>query len=162
MIELRIDAHQHYWKLDEQINDWPTPDLKRIYMDFLPKDLAGHLKKHQIDQTVVVQAAPNTEETKFLLKMASQHDSIAGVVGWIDLSSELFPMHFADLEKSSKFIGIRPMLQGLEDDRWILRQNVKKNIQILVDKDFPLDLLIYPRHLPYIAELMEEFPTLRA
>ncbi|MEK3890081.1 amidohydrolase family protein [Bacillus sp. FSL K6-3431] len=159
---MRIDAHQHFWKLDEKLNDWPTPDLQAIYKDFLPEDLAVHLKAHHIDKTVLVQAAPLIAETEFLLDLATQYDFIGGVVGWLDMASEQFPVQFAKLTKHPKFIGIRPMLQGLKDDRWVLRPEVKRNIHILVENDFPIDLLIYPKHLPHIVELLKEFPTLRA
>ena len=159
---MRIDAHQHFWKLDENLNDWPTPDLKMIYKDFLPEDLAIHLQEHNTDKTVLIQAAPLIEETEFLLDLATKYDFIGGVVGWIDMSSAQFPEQFARLTSHPKFVGIRPMLQGLEDDQWILRPEVKRNIHILVENDFPIDLLIYPKHLPYIVELLKEFPTLRA
>ncbi len=159
---MRIDAHQHFWKLDENLNDWPTPDLKMIYKDFLPEDLAIHLQEHNTDKTVLIQAAPLIEETEFLLDLATKYDFIGGVVGWIDMSSAQFPEQFARLTSHPKFVGIRPMLQGLEDDQWILRPEVKRNIHILVENDFPIDILIYPKHLPYIVELLKEFPTLRA
>jgi L-fuconolactonase len=31
-----------------------------------------------------------------------------------------------------------------------------------VKDDFPIDILIHPRHLPYILTLLKEFPSLRA
>ena len=64
------------------------------------------------------------------------------------MSSAQFPEQFARLTSHPKFVGIRPMLQGLEDDQWILRPEVKRNIHILVENDFPIDILIYPKHLP--------------
>lgn len=161
-IILRIDAHQHFWDLDTGLNDWPTPDLKAIYKSFLPEDLEQHLQKHRISKTVAVQAAPIVEETEFLLELAAEHESIGGVVGWIDMASNQFPELFERFRGHQKFVGIRPMLQSLDDDQWILKPEVKRNIQILVDQDFPLDILIFPRHLPHIVELLKKFPTLRA
>ena len=159
---MKIDAHQHYWKLENQHTDWPTSDLTAIYHDFLPEDLETHLKKHHIEKTIVVQAAPHFKESEFLLELAEQYDSIGGVVGWIDLSSDQFPDQFAQLNNHPKFVGIRPMLQNMDDDRWILKTKVKKSIKILIENDFPIDLLIYPKHLPVVLELLQEFPTLRA
>ncbi|MCJ7840736.1 amidohydrolase family protein [Lederbergia sp. NSJ-179] len=159
---MRIDAHQHYWQLDNDFTNWPTADLKTIYRDFLPADLEPNLKKHKMDQTIVVQAAPNVKETDFLLELADKNNTIAGVVGWLDLSAANFPEQFTQYREHPKFVGLRPMLQDLSDDRWILRPEVKRNIEILVEDDFPIDLLIYPKHLPHMLELLEEFPTLRA
>jgi L-fuconolactonase len=159
---MKIDAHQHFWRLDTKLNDWPTPDLKKIYRDFLPADLETHLKMHNIKQTIAVQASETIEETEFLLDLADHHEFIGGIVGWIDLSSKEFPNQFERLMKRQKFVGIRPMLQSMREDQWILKPEVKQNIQLLVENDFPMDLLIYPKHLPYIAELLKEFPSLRA
>jgi len=159
---MKIDAHQHYWKIDNHHTDWPTSDLAAIYRNFLPENLEAYLKQHQIDKTIVVQASPHLKENEFLLELAEHHDSIGGVVGWIDLSSEQFPEHFSKFKSHPKFVGIRPMLQGMEDDRWIVRPDVKKNIHLLIANDFPIDILIYPKHLSVIVDLLEEFPTLRA
>lgn len=159
---MRIDSHQHFWELDNPFTNWPTEDLQPIYRDFLPEDLEEHLNKHGIDKTILVQAAPKVDETDFLLQLAENNERIAGVVGWLDLSSDQFPEQFFQYKNHPKFVGIRPMLQDLPDDRWILKEKVKKNIQILVEHDFPIDILIFPRHLPHIIELLDEFPTLRA
>jgi L-fuconolactonase len=32
----RIDAHQHFWRLDRGDYGWLTPDLPTIYRDFTP------------------------------------------------------------------------------------------------------------------------------
>ncbi|MBO0600645.1 amidohydrolase family protein [Sporosarcina sp. E16_3] len=159
---MRIDAHQHFWKLSKNLNDWPTSDSKAIYRDFTPADLEEHLKKHDIHKTVTIQAAPFVEETKFLLDLADQHEFIGGVVGWIDMSSKQFPELFTEFRNHPKFVGIRPMLQNLKDDQWILQPEVKRNISILIEHDFPIDILIYPKHLPHIVTLLKEFPSLRA
>lgn len=84
---MRMDAHQHYWKISRGDYGWITPDVSTLYRDFLEEDLARHLKRADIDKTIVVQAAPTMEETEFILSLSDQSDSIAGVVGWIDLAS---------------------------------------------------------------------------
>jgi L-fuconolactonase len=33
---VRIDAHQHYWRIDRGDYGWLTPALGAIYRDFLP------------------------------------------------------------------------------------------------------------------------------
>lgn len=120
------------------------------------------LTQHGIDKTIVIQAAPTIEETDYLLELYQQHDFIAGVVGWIDMDAPSFAGDYERLRKKPGFIGIRPMLQDIADDRWILRPRVMDNIGKLLEDDFPLDILIQPRHLPVIAELLESFPKLRA
>jgi L-fuconolactonase len=70
---MRIDAHQHYWKLERGDYDWMSaPAVASIRRDFLPDDLAPALQKHRIDRTIVVQAAATVAETDFLLEVAGQ------------------------------------------------------------------------------------------
>jgi L-fuconolactonase len=159
---MRIDSHQHFWKLARGDYDWLTPDFSVLYQDYLPEDLSQHLQPFRIDKTILVQAAPTIAETEFLLELYEQNEFIAGVVGWLDMESPSFASEYRRLRSHKGFVGIRPMLQDLEDDKWILRKSVLKNIELLVEDDFPIDLLIYPHHLPTIIQLLEVFPSLRA
>jgi L-fuconolactonase len=159
---IRIDSHQHFWKLCRKDYGWLKPEQEILYRDYLPQDLEPILREHEIEYTIVVQAAPSIEETEFLLGLYKQHEFIAGVVGWLDLASPHFKEQFDHFLRHDGFIGIRPMLQDLKDEKWILRSEVKKNIEHLINEDFPIDILIYPRHLPVILELLQEFPQLRA
>ncbi|WP_409367783.1 amidohydrolase family protein [Lysinibacillus sp. 38-6] len=156
-----IDSHQHFWKLSRNDYKWLTEDLLELYRDFMPNDLYPILNEHQIDKTIVVQAAPTIEETLFLLTLFDKYDWIAGVVGWLDLSAANFQQHFEALLRHPGFVGVRPMLQDLPEDDWILRPEVLKNVDLLVQHDVPLDLLIKPRHFPYILELLKLCPNLR-
>ena len=156
-----IDSHQHFWKLSRNDYKWLTEDLLELYRDFMPNDLYPILNEHQIDKTIVVQAAPTVEETLFLLTLFEKYDWIAGVVGWLDFSSVNFQQNFEVLLRHPGFVGVRPMLQDLHEDDWILRPDVLKNVELLVQHDVPLDLLIKPRHIPYILELLKLFPKLR-
>jgi L-fuconolactonase len=160
-IFLKIDAHQHFWLVERCDYSWLTPERGILYRDYLPHDLTPLLQENQIDYTVVVQAAPTIAETEYLLDLYEKNESIAGVVGWIDLASVDFKVNFKRLLEHPGFVGLRPMLQDLKDDRWILQPQVKENIHLLLEADFPLDILIYPRHLSHILELLDEFPTLR-
>ena len=161
VLNMIIDSHQHFWKLSRNDYKWLTEDLLELYRDFMPNDLYPILNEHQIDKTIVVQAAPTIEETLFLLTLFDKYDWIAGVVGWLDLSAVNFQQHFEALLRHPGFVGVRPMLQDLHEDDWILRPEVLKNLELLVQHDVPLDLLIKPRHFPYILELLKLCPKLR-
>ena len=136
--------------------------MTTLYRDYLPEDLKPSLESHQIDKTVLVQAAPTVAETDFLLELAARHDFIAGVVGWLDLESSDFPRLFEHYSRQHKFIGLRPMLEELPDDDWILRPRVTDALRIIAQMDFPFDFLVHPRHLPYVTKVLEEVAGLRA
>ncbi|NEU30199.1 amidohydrolase family protein [bacterium LRH843] len=159
---MKIDSHQHFWKLSRGDYGWLKPEMEVLYRDYFPEDLIPHLQEHEISKTIVVQAAPTMEETEFLLDLYEKTDFIAGVVGWIDLESDEFSKHYRRFRQHKGFVGLRPMLHDISDDRWILRPKVMEHLKLLVEEDFPLDILIFPRHLPHILELLDELPGLRA
>lgn len=159
---MRIDGHQHFWKLDRGDYRWMSPALTKLYRDYLPTDLFPHLAKHHIDGTIVVQAADTVEETEFLLQLAAENEFIAGVVGWLDLESPDFARHFEHYRRNSKLVGLRPMLQDLPDDAWITRPNVLRSLRIIAEADFAFDFLTHPRHLPYVMKALDEVGPMRA
>ncbi|OGX68159.1 MAG: hypothetical protein A2189_04000 [Paenibacillus sp. RIFOXYA1_FULL_44_5] len=158
---MRIDAHQHYWKTERGDYGWLTPEQGILYADYMPEQLHETRMHFGFDRTIVVQAAPTLEETEFLLSLYDKYDSIAGVVGWLDLDSPQFEEQYAKFRKHDGFVGFRPMLQDLPDS-WILRPQVLKNLEVVVRDEFPLDLQLRPRHLPHMLEALRIFPTIRA
>lgn len=159
---MRIDSHQHYWKADRGDYHWMSPAVAILCRDHLPADLLPSLQRHNIDKTILVQAAQTVAETDFLLDLAANDDTIAGVVGWLDMDDSSFPAQFAKFRTRKKFIGLRPMLQDIEDDRWILRPRVLESLQLVADADFPFEFLTYTRHLPFVLEALEKTRGLRA
>lgn len=158
---MRIDAHQHYWVVSRGDYGWLTPASGILYRDYLPKDLKPHLEREGIDRTIVVQAAPTVAETRFLLELAETEPTIAGVVGWLDMEDEGFADALAQFMAHPKFCGIRPMIQDLPDDDWMLRPAVQRAFKELERVGCPFDFLTYPRHLPRVVRVLEAFPNLR-
>jgi L-fuconolactonase len=159
---MRIDSHQHFWKASRGDYHWMSPAVPALCRDYLPADLQPLLKKNKIDKTIVVQAAQTKAETDFLLDLAAQYDFIAGVIGWLDMDSPDFPRELDLYSKKPKFLGIRPMLQDLPDDDWILRPRVIEALKWIADRDMPFEFLTYPRHLPHVLTVLEKIPGLRA
>jgi len=159
---MRIDSHQHFWKVARGDYHWMSPAVSVLCRDYLPEDLQPLLEKNHINKTVLVQAAQTREETDFLLDLADQHDFIAGVIGWLDLESPNFGGDLELLSKRPKFLGIRPMLQDLTDDDWILRPQVMESLKLIAQLDLPFEFLTYTRHLPHILKALETTPGLRA
>ena len=158
---IRIDAHQHYWKVERNDYGWLTPALKPLYRDFLPSDLAPLLEAAGIDRTILVQAAPTVAETRFLLELAGQTDSVAGVVGWIDMERADAPIVLADLAQHPKLVGIRPMIHNIEDEAWITRPGLAAATEAVIDASLCFDALVRPQHLPYLTEFLQKHPDLK-
>ncbi|MDQ0901882.1 amidohydrolase [Paenibacillus sp. V4I7] len=159
---MRIDAHQHYWKMDRGDYGWLTPELSVLYRDFLPNDLIPHLHQHNLDQTIVVQAAPTLEETDYLLSLCEESDTIAGVVGWLNLNDPDYQVHYERFSQHPKYVGFRVMIQEMPDASVILEHHFIDALRYFAEKDVPIDLLVVSHQLEPVVQLLNLVPGLRA
>lgn len=158
---MRIDAHQHFWRLERNDYGWLTPELTALYKDFEPDDLIPLLNRHNIDGSVLVQAAPTEAETKFLLQLSEQFECIKGIVGWINFDLEDAPRRIAKLAKYPKIVGIRPMIQDIEDVNWMLSAAVTKALHSLSQHQLVFEALVKPQHLRNLKILVDQHPDLK-
>lgn len=158
-----IDSHQHFWRLSRGDYGWLNEEgVAAIRRDFLPEDLAPLLARTGVARTIAVQAAETEAETDFLLGLAERTPFIAGVVGWLDMESEFFAERLAHYAANPLFVGLRPVLQDLSDERYILRPVVLDNLRRVADSGLAFDFLTFPRHLPHVVKALEAVPGLRA
>lgn len=158
---MRIDAHQHYWKIDRGDYGWITPELPKLYRDYMPEHLAEHLIKHDIAGTIAVQAAPTVEETEYLFALADRSDSILGVVGWLDLFDPLHRRHFERYKRHPKFVGFRIMIQEMPAASRVLESAFVEALREYAQEDVPIDLLLKSNQLDSLNRLLNEAPGLR-
>jgi L-fuconolactonase len=157
----RIDSHQHFWQLSRGDYNWLTPELEQLYKDFLPSELAPILEQSQVNKTILVQAAATTAETEFMLKIARNTDFVSGVVGWIDMECDNALAHLEHFSQSTYFKGIRPMLQEIEDDNWMLKPELAPVFELLIAKGLTFDALVLPQHLDALYILLKRYPELK-
>jgi len=60
---MRIDAHLHFWKPECGFDNRPIADQAAYRRDFLPADVLPELDACRIDGAILVQTAPQTEES---------------------------------------------------------------------------------------------------
>lgn len=157
----RIDAHQHFWQLARGDYGWLTPDLKTIYRDFLPIDIVPLLEETGVDATVVVQAAPTVAETEFLLSLANESDFILGVVGWVDFTAPNAAQQIAALADDTALVGLRPMIQDIADNDWMLGDALTPAFEALIAADLTFDALVKPWHLKNLNLLLARHSDMR-
>ncbi|MCR2806371.1 amidohydrolase family protein [Paenibacillus soyae] len=158
---MRIDAHQHYWTMQRTDYGWITEELPVLYRDYLPEHLEDHLRKHNIDGTIVVQAAPTIEETEYILALADRSDSILGIVGWLDLFESHHREQFERFKEHPKFVGFRIMIQDMPDASVILEPAFVEALRGYAELDVPVDLLVKADQLEVLCELLDAVPGLR-
>jgi L-fuconolactonase len=158
---VRIDSHQHFWRYDPREYGWIDERMNAIKRDFLPADLEPPLRAAGFDACVAVQARPSLEETARLLELAEGNSFVAGVVGWVDLCSPEAGVQLRRFAAHPKLVGVRHIVQGEPDDRFLLRPDFGRGIAQLEEVGLAYDILIYPRHLRVAAEFVGRFPRQR-
>jgi L-fuconolactonase len=155
-----IDAHQHFWRIARGDYGWLTPERGAIYRDFMPDDLSPVLARHGITGTILVQAAPTVAETRFLLDIAQATPFVHGVVGWVDFEAADAPAQIATLAADPLLVGLRPMVQDIADDGWLLRLSLRPALDAMAAHGLVFDALVLPRHLPRLARFIARYPDL--
>src|SRR5215211_2516151 len=119
-----IDSHQHFWQVGRFDYPWMSSDLGVLYRDYLPGDLAPILERNGVKQTVLVQASNSVAESRWLLDLADANSFIAGVVGWVDLTSVEIDAQLEKLSGHPKFKGVRHLVESEPHDDWLVRPAV--------------------------------------
>src|SRR5947209_2216323 len=132
---MRIDAHQHYWDLERLEYAWMPPEPSVLRQTSLPGDLEPVLANHHFDGSVVVQANVVIEETWWLLDLAARHESIKGVVAWVDLTDPQVGRILDICQLHPKFKGVRHIVHDEPDPRWLLRADVLEGLKELARRD---------------------------
>lgn len=158
---MRIDAHQHFWRLADRAGQWPPPVLAAIHRDFGPEDLAPHLSACGIDATVLVQSLPSVEDTRWMLSVAAATPWVRGVVGWVDFKAADAPAQIEALARDPLLKGLRPMLQDLPDDDWIADPACDPAARAMQRHGLVFDALVLTRQLPALRRFAVRHPDLR-
>jgi L-fuconolactonase len=158
---MRIDTHQHYWRYEPADFPWIDDRLAVLRRDFGPSDVAASMAAAGFDAAIAVQARQTPDETASLLAFADRHPLVAGVVGWTDLQADDVEEALAVMAAHPKVVGVRHIVQDEADDRFLLRPAFLRGIARLEAFDLTYDILVYPRHLPVVAEFVDRFPSQR-
>lgn len=158
---VRIDAHQHFWNPARGDYDWMPPDDPVLARRYGPDDLAPELAAHGIGHMVLVQAAATVQETEYMLGLADATPHVAAVVGWIDFEKPSDLHHLRRLAKHPRFVGVRPMIQDIPDDDWMLRDDVQWAFRAVCDLGLTFDALGFPRHLANFHTILTRYPEMR-
>jgi L-fuconolactonase len=157
---VRVDAHVHFWGADELVAyEWMTPDMDAIRRPFAPDDLRPLLEANGFDRTVVVQTYSSVDETRGLLDLAARTDVVAGVVGWVDLTSANVAETIEELN-GPHLVGIRHQVHDEADPDWLLRDDVRRGLRALQDAGLTYDVLVKTRELPAALDTARRLPGL--
>ncbi|MET9832658.1 amidohydrolase family protein [Streptomyces sp. NPDC006385] len=159
-----VDAHHHVWDLSVRDQDWISgPELQPLRRNFTVADLAFEARAAGIGRTVLVQTVTVPEETPEFLALAAEHELIAGVVGWTDLTRPDVAEELARLRElpGGRYLkGIRHQVQGEPDPEWLLRADVRRGLAAVADAGLVYDLVVLPHQLPACVKAAADHPGL--
>ena len=156
-----IDAHQHFWQVGRFDYPWMSSSLGVLYRDYLPEQLEPILHENDVTKTVLVQASNSVEESRWLLSLADEYPFIAGVVGWVDLTSDDVDHQLNELVSHPKFKGVRHLVESEPADDWLVQPQALRGLNRLSAYGVSYDLLVHTRHLKHIQKLVDACPDLK-
>ena len=159
---MKVDAHHHFWNPARGDYGWMPQDNPTLFRPYGPADIAPHLAAAGIDATVLVQAAASVEESEYMLGLADATPHVKAVTGWIDFEQAAHRDILARLAGHPTFKGVRPMIQDIPDDDWMLREDVQWGFRATMELGLRFEALGLPRHLDNFLTILTRYPDLRA
>lgn len=157
-----IDAHQHFWDLDEVDYPWLTEELGPIFRTFAPDELRPQLEAAGVDGTVLVQSANSREDTESMLRIAAAHPWVHGVVGWVPLEDPGGARDALDAHADPMLCGIRHLIHIEPDPDWVVADRIAPGLDLLAERDLAFDVVaVSDRHLSHVPALARRHPSLR-
>lgn len=156
-----VDSHQHFWQVGRFDYPWMSPEVGILCRDYLPDSLEPILKRCGVGKTILVQASNSLDETRWLLSLADRYSFIAGVVGWVDLTSNHVDRELSEFIPHSKFKGVRHLVESEPAEDWLIQKSVLSGLRQLSSQGVSYDLLVHTRHLKHARRVAENCPDLR-
>jgi L-fuconolactonase len=122
------------------------------------------LRKNRVRWTIVVQARADISESLALLQTAALNSAIAGVVGWVDLTSSTIRDDLDALQNAeggNQLVGIRHGAADEADPNWLQRSDVIRGLTVVRDAGLAFDLEVTERELPAAIAVADRIPDLR-
>lgn len=157
-----VDAHQHYWQPLRGDYGWLAQAPALLQRAFLPPDLRAQRDASGVQYSVLIQAAPTEEETRYLFELAQEDGAVAGVVGWVDMEATDVDARIDALIRDGRGLlrGLRPMAQDLADPDWLARPSLDRAFDCIQDCELAFDALVDVRQLPALLRRLQRHPQL--
>lgn len=157
-----VDAHQHYWQPLRGDYGWLAQAPALLQRAFLPPDLRAQRDASGVQYSVLIQAAPTEEETRYLFELAQEDRAVAGVVGWVDMEATNVAARIDALIRDGRGLlrGLRPMAQDLADPDWLGKASLDRAFDCIQDRGLAFDALVDMRHFPALMRRLHRSPQL--
>jgi L-fuconolactonase len=159
-----VDSHHHFWDPARAEYPWMTAELAPIRRAFGPGDLRPLLAAAGIERSILIQTRSSLDETAEFLHIAHAERFVAGVVGWVDLTSPDVADQIARLKGlpgGNKLVAVRHQVHDEPDPDWLGRTDVRRGLRAVADADLAYDLLVRARELPAALDVARSLSDAR-
>ena len=156
---MKIDSHHHFWIYSAEQYGWIGPDMGVLKRDFLVDELQAATSGTGVEGAISVQARQSVEETKWLVRLASESPFVRGVVGWVPLAEKNIQQVLDSLVDSQDLKAVRHVVQDEPDDAFLLRSDFNRGVELLQPRGLVYDILIYARQLPASIQFADKHPN---
>lgn len=158
-----IDTHIHLWDLEKGDYPWLEGNKSILNRSYFIEELEAHRKDTKVQYGILVQAANNSQDTDYMLRIAQEYAWIKGVVGWLPLMepNACENLLHQTYNKNPYFKGIRHLIHNEPDPKWLLQPNVLESLKIIASYGLPFDVVgILPEHLQTAIKVAQQIPSL--
>jgi L-fuconolactonase len=157
-----VDAHQHYWQPARGDYGWLAHAPTALRKAFLPADFCAQREAAGVTFSVLVQAAPTEEETRYLFELARTDHGVVGVVGWVDMEADDVGARIDALirDGGGLLCGLRPMTQDIADPDWLASPSLDRAFDCIQDCGLTFDALVGMPQLPALCRRLRRNPRL--
>lgn len=154
---IRIDAHHHLWHYTAEEFGWLESELVPLRRDFLLDEFLDEMRSAGVSGAVTVQARQHLQETDWLLQVAGVSPEIVGVVGWLPLMDETFPVLLEERLRAPKLCGLRHIVQA-EPTGFLDDAAFNRGVSALVSSGLAYDILIRHEQLAETIRFVDRHP----
>ena len=158
----RIDAHQHFWEINDTEYAWLDEDRRAIRRDYLPHDLEPLLRANKIVGCIAVHARQMVKETPWLLGLAERYNWIRAVVGWAPLLVNAGEPYLEEFADHPKLVGVRHVLQEGHNGQgtdYIHSNRFSDGIRRLEKYGLVFDLLVHGERVSQVIDFVDRHPN---
>jgi L-fuconolactonase len=161
---MKIDAHVHFWELNDGYSIWSVKKIGGLQRDFTPEMLQPQCLEAGIDGVVVVQAATDPKETEYMVRLAAENDFIKGVIGWLDLEDDPASLRreIERLQTIPKLCGVRAHPPREFDLGWLTAPAIKDSYRVIAGCGVTVDFLANCTQLEPLGDLLADVSEMTA
>lgn len=155
-----IDAHVHVWDPARVHYPW-LAEARPLDRRFDLGDVEAELDAAGIGAVVLVQAADDPDDTRFMLEIAAADARVAGVVGWVPLLDPIGAERALAGWHDQPIVGVRHLIHRDPDPDLIADPRIDDVLAMLAERHLTFDVCAETEHLlRLVPGLADRHPNL--